>query len=184
MQHHLRASSHRSERRFNGGQPHTLGICQLARRVGPDAGASCVSDTELDAIVDVVPEAADTLARAFGAGARWTRHWRTIIDAVIIASATLTHAELTEQAVQTGKAVFCEKPIDLDMSRVEACIRVMSTRAPSSSASTVASTQASLSSNHAWIPVMSVGWKSSDHQPDPGCRPRAILRPAADCSGT
>lgn len=35
------------------------------------------------------------------------------VDAVLIATSTSTHAELIEQAAAAGKAVFCEKPIDL-----------------------------------------------------------------------
>ena len=110
--------------------PHTLRICQFgAGRIGRIHAENVFRhpDTELDAIVDVVPEAADTLARAFGARVLGVDAALAdlSIDAVIIASATHTHAELTERAVQTGKAVFCEKPIDLDMSRVEACIRVV-----------------------------------------------------------
>jgi len=42
------------------------------------------------------------------------------IDGVIIASSTDTHAELILRAVETGKAIFCEKPISLDFARVEA----------------------------------------------------------------
>ncbi len=43
------------------------------------------------------------------------------IDAVIIASPTPTHVELLTRSVQAGKAVLCEKPIDLDLARVDAC---------------------------------------------------------------
>lgn len=43
------------------------------------------------------------------------------VDAVLIASATPTHAGYIEMAVEAGKAVLCEKPIDLDLARVEAC---------------------------------------------------------------
>ena len=43
------------------------------------------------------------------------------IDAVLICSATNTHADLIEQAVASGKHVFCEKPIDLSLSRVRDC---------------------------------------------------------------
>jgi len=39
------------------------------------------------------------------------------IDAILIASATPAHAELLETAAQAGKAVFCEKPIDLSLER-------------------------------------------------------------------
>lgn len=43
------------------------------------------------------------------------------IDAVIIGSSTPTHVELMTAAVKSGKAVLCEKPIDLDLARVDAC---------------------------------------------------------------
>jgi myo-inositol 2-dehydrogenase/D-chiro-inositol 1-dehydrogenase len=36
-----------------------------------------------------------------------------------------THAAIIERAARAGKAVFCEKPIDLDMGRVEACGEVV-----------------------------------------------------------
>ena len=44
------------------------------------------------------------------------------LDAVLIASSTETHAELIVQAAKAGKAVFCEKPIDLSVERVEAVV--------------------------------------------------------------
>lgn len=37
------------------------------------------------------------------------------VDAIIIASATDTHAELLKRCASVGKPVFCEKPIDLDL---------------------------------------------------------------------
>ena len=48
------------------------------------------------------------------------------IDAVLICSATDTHADLIEQAVAAGKHVFCEKPIDLSLPRVRACLNFVS----------------------------------------------------------
>ena len=47
------------------------------------------------------------------------------IDAVLIASSTDTHCDLIERAVQAGKAVLCEKPIHLDIRRVDACGEVV-----------------------------------------------------------
>jgi myo-inositol 2-dehydrogenase/D-chiro-inositol 1-dehydrogenase len=46
------------------------------------------------------------------------------ITAVAIASSTDTHANLIEAAARAGKAIFCEKPIDLDRRRAEACVAV------------------------------------------------------------
>ncbi|MGO3151013.1 MAG: inositol 2-dehydrogenase [Galactobacter sp.] len=41
------------------------------------------------------------------------------VDGVIIASPTPTHADLIETAVGAGVPVLCEKPIDLDLARVD-----------------------------------------------------------------
>src|SRR5580693_6327222 len=43
------------------------------------------------------------------------------VDAVLIATATDTHADLLEQAIAAGKPVLCEKPIDLSLARVNRC---------------------------------------------------------------
>ena len=43
------------------------------------------------------------------------------VEAVLIASPTDTHADLLEAAAKAGKAVFCEKPIDLSLERVDQC---------------------------------------------------------------
>ena len=44
------------------------------------------------------------------------------VKAVVIASATRTHADLATQAAAKGKAIFCEKPIDLDIGRTDECL--------------------------------------------------------------
>ncbi len=43
------------------------------------------------------------------------------MDAVLIATATDTHADLLEQAVAAGKPTLCKKPIDLSLARVNRC---------------------------------------------------------------
>ena len=45
------------------------------------------------------------------------------IDAVVICTPTDTHADLIEAFVKAGKAVFCEKPIDLSLARVKSAWR-------------------------------------------------------------
>ena len=42
-------------------------------------------------------------------------------NAVLIASATPTHIQFIKMAANAGKAVFCEKPIDLDIDKVNKC---------------------------------------------------------------
>jgi myo-inositol 2-dehydrogenase/D-chiro-inositol 1-dehydrogenase len=45
------------------------------------------------------------------------------VDAVLIASSTNTHADLLSSAIQAGKPVYCEKPIDMDLGRVKAVVQ-------------------------------------------------------------
>jgi myo-inositol 2-dehydrogenase / D-chiro-inositol 1-dehydrogenase len=45
----------------------------------------------------------------------------TAVDAVLVATATPTHADYIEASVGAGKPVLCEKPIDLSLARVNAC---------------------------------------------------------------
>ena len=43
------------------------------------------------------------------------------VDAVVISSATPTHIEYILLAAKANKAIFCEKPIDLDIKKVDQC---------------------------------------------------------------
>ena len=43
------------------------------------------------------------------------------VHAVFVTSITATHIDLISRAVRAGKPVFCEKPVDLDIARVDAC---------------------------------------------------------------
>jgi myo-inositol 2-dehydrogenase / D-chiro-inositol 1-dehydrogenase len=47
------------------------------------------------------------------------------VGAVLICTPPRTHAAIIERAARAGKAIFCEKPVDLDMARVDACARVV-----------------------------------------------------------
>lgn len=79
---------------------------------------------ELAYVYDVVPQAAKSCAEDHGAvqASEIAQALRDpTLDAVLIASSTDTHIGLIEAAVEAGKAVLCEKPIDLDIDRVEAC---------------------------------------------------------------
>ncbi|NQW08918.1 MAG: inositol 2-dehydrogenase [Alphaproteobacteria bacterium] len=82
---------------------------------------------DLVAIADPVAVTAQTLAAETGARVASVDavFADKRIDAVIVATPTDTHADLTEQAAAAGKAVFCEKPIDLDTIRVRACLTVV-----------------------------------------------------------
>jgi len=77
----------------------------------------------LVAVSDFVPSNAETLAAQYGATARTTDEIIAdpSIDAVLIATSTDTHSDLMEAATSAGKAVLCEKPVDLSLDRARAC---------------------------------------------------------------
>ena len=52
------------------------------------------------------------------------------VDAVLVASATATHTDLIRRSVLAGKKVLCEKPIDLDMAKIDACWNDIAGHAP------------------------------------------------------
>ncbi len=81
---------------------------------------------QLAYVVDVDPAAAGAVAAAAGGqvGTREQALADPSIDAVLIASSTDTHAELIEAAAKAGKAILCEKPVDLTRARVDACLAV------------------------------------------------------------
>jgi len=43
------------------------------------------------------------------------------VDVVFIASATPTHVDFIIKGAKAGKAIFCEKPIDLNIEKVDQC---------------------------------------------------------------
>ncbi|MGI6076811.1 MAG: inositol 2-dehydrogenase [Fastidiosipilaceae bacterium] len=47
------------------------------------------------------------------------------VEAVIVASSTDTHAEISIAAAQAGKNVFCEKPIDKDLDKIKEVLNVV-----------------------------------------------------------
>jgi myo-inositol 2-dehydrogenase / D-chiro-inositol 1-dehydrogenase len=75
-------------------------------------------------VVDPMAAPAKELAAKFGATYvdEATALGDATIDAIVVAAATNTHADLIEKGLKAGKAVFCEKPIDLSIERVEACL--------------------------------------------------------------
>ena len=79
--------------------------------------------SELTAVSDYFPEAAEKLAAEYGSTARTTEDilGDPEIDAVLIATSTDTHSDLIEAATAAGKAVLCEKPVDLSLERARAC---------------------------------------------------------------
>ena len=100
-----------------------------AGRIGKVHAKAVTSNplAKLVAVADAMADAANALADQYGAEVRTIEaiEAATDIDAVIICTPTDTHADLIERFARAGKAIFCEKPIDLDVDRVKACLRVV-----------------------------------------------------------
>ncbi|QDY70621.1 inositol 2-dehydrogenase [Qingshengfaniella alkalisoli] len=87
------------------------------------------SRTTLGAVFDVHRPAAEAIAAE--TGARITDTADEIfsnpdIDGVVISTSTDTHVTMIEAGVAAGKPMLCEKPIDLDLDRVNACAHLLS----------------------------------------------------------
>ena len=74
-------------------------------------------------VVDVNQEAAAALAARHGGSSATVEAALAdpAIKAVVIASSTDTHADLILRSAAAGKAIFCEKPVDLTIDRARAC---------------------------------------------------------------
>ncbi|GAA1847518.1 inositol 2-dehydrogenase [Pseudonocardia ailaonensis] len=102
-----------------------LGVigCGRIGRVHADAVA-VHPRAELAVVYDPIEQSAREVGEGFGT--RWVTDVDAVladpaIDAVVVASPTPTHVDLLTRAVRAGKAVLCEKPIDLDLARVDEC---------------------------------------------------------------
>jgi myo-inositol 2-dehydrogenase / D-chiro-inositol 1-dehydrogenase len=49
------------------------------------------------------------------------------VDALVVCSPTDTHTEIIEAAAAAGKHVFCEKPIDVDLTRIDRALAAVET---------------------------------------------------------
>ncbi len=82
------------------------------------------ASVRLAGVADVDTAAAKALSEACGAPAISVDE-AFAADAVLIASPTPTHADYIERATAAGRAIFCEKPIDLAVDRVRACLKAV-----------------------------------------------------------
>ncbi len=102
-----------------------LGLLGAGRIGKVHAGAiAAIPAAKLVAVADAFPAAAEALAASSGAEVRSADAIMNAsdIDAVLITTPTDLHATMIEQAAKAGKAIFCEKPVDLDVERVRACL--------------------------------------------------------------
>ncbi len=74
-------------------------------------------------VIDVDTGAAGALAAEHGAKVTTAEvaFADRAVGAVVICSSTDTHADLITRAAAAGKAIFCEKPVDLSVERARSC---------------------------------------------------------------
>jgi myo-inositol 2-dehydrogenase/D-chiro-inositol 1-dehydrogenase len=100
-----------------------------AGRIGKIHGRNAANHpgARLVAVADPHGPSAEALAAA--TGARVARLEEVVeaadVDAILICTPTTTHADLIERGARAGKAVFCEKPVDLSSPRIESCLKVV-----------------------------------------------------------
>jgi myo-inositol 2-dehydrogenase/D-chiro-inositol 1-dehydrogenase len=85
------------------------------------------ADAKLVAVADAMPKAAEDIAARYGCAVMSIEAILASagIDAVVICTPTDTHADLIEKFSRAGKAIFCEKPIDLSVRRVQECLAIV-----------------------------------------------------------
>jgi myo-inositol 2-dehydrogenase/D-chiro-inositol 1-dehydrogenase len=108
-----------------------VGILGAGRigRVHAESLAFRLPETKIAAITDINNEAAQALAERCGiprvaASAEEILGDKTI-EAVLICTNTPTHAELIVKAAQAGKHIFCEKPIALELDKIDWALRAV-----------------------------------------------------------
>ena len=86
---------------------------------------SATQTCRIIAVADANAEAAAEVAAGVCAEVRRIEDILTdpAIDAVLIATSTDTHSDLIERATAAGKAVLCEKPVDLSRERAERALK-------------------------------------------------------------
>eukprot|EP01032_Pedospumella_encystans_P035668 gene35668-40348_t len=100
-----------------------------AGRIGKVHAKAIAEDkrAKLVAVADAFADAANAIAAQTGCAVKTIEEIEADqdIDAVIICTPTNTHADLIERFAKAGKAIFCEKPIDLDVARAKACLETV-----------------------------------------------------------
>ena len=101
--------------------------CGRIGRMHAELLARRVEGVELAGVHDVVPPLAHSVGAQLGVPVFRTAADTLAagIDAVAICTTTDTHVELIEAAAAAGVAIFCEKPIALDLAEVDAALEAV-----------------------------------------------------------
>ncbi len=86
-----------------------------------------LDDARVTAVADALPAAAQALAARAGAEMRDVDAILSAddVDAVIIGTPTDSHFGQIMGAAKSGKAIFCEKPVDMSVDNIRACMNAV-----------------------------------------------------------
>lgn len=85
-----------------------------------------IPESNLVIVADVNGQAAADCANRFGVPEHGDDYRKVLahpdVDAVVICSSTDTHSELIHAAANAGKHIFCEKPLETELARIDAAL--------------------------------------------------------------
>ncbi len=88
-----------------------------------------IAGAEVLMVSDILEEQAVRLAKEFNISHASKDYMDIIenenIDAVLICSSTDTHHFMIEEAAKAGKHIFCEKPIDFDLKKIDSALNAV-----------------------------------------------------------
>ncbi|GMR10278.1 MAG: inositol 2-dehydrogenase [Anaerolineae bacterium] len=92
-------------------------------RIHAENLANRIPNARLAAVADIDLEAAQSLAAHLNIETAVSDYTQLLdqkdLQAVVISSATDTHAQIIKEAASAGKHIFCEKPLDFELSRID-----------------------------------------------------------------
>jgi myo-inositol 2-dehydrogenase/D-chiro-inositol 1-dehydrogenase len=105
------------------GRMGSVHVCNIVQQI-PEAN--------LVAICDIRLEVAQSVADACGV-ARVVRDYKELlqdptVEAVLIATSTNTHAQIIQDCAIAGKHIFCEKPLALELDKIDAALEVVASK--------------------------------------------------------
>ena len=104
---------------------YNVGIIGAGRigRVHAQSITNLIPNAKIKAVMDVYLDGVREWAETMGISDVYSDYNELLadpeIDAVLVCSSTDTHAEISIAAAKAGKHIFCEKPIDYDLNRID-----------------------------------------------------------------
>jgi myo-inositol 2-dehydrogenase / D-chiro-inositol 1-dehydrogenase len=113
-----------------GGKPLRIGVLGVGRigRMHAELLADRVAGADLVAVCDFIPAVAEEVAERFGAEVAPSPAdliGDAGVEAVAICSSTETHTDFIVDAAAAGKAIFCEKPVTLDLAEMDRILEAL-----------------------------------------------------------